>query len=193
MLATLKKNAMLTAMLAIAYKSYGEGDPPAAATPPAAPQEPKSFSAEYVRELREEAKSYRLRVQEAEAAKKAAEDAVTAAKTDAVTRVSAAEKAAQDRLLRAELKAAAIKAGITDLDGLKLADTSKLKLNDVGEIDGLDPFMEEFKKSKPYLFSGTGSTSAPGQKPAPKDNEPLDATKMSKADYEKAKAKLLGR
>lgn len=195
MLATMKKHPMLTAMLAIANKPFGDGDPPAAATPPAAAaQEPKTFSAEYVRELREESRAYRLKVQEAEAARKTAEDAVTAAKTDADTRITAAEKAAQDRLLRAELKAAAIKAGITDLDGLKLADTSKLKLGDAGEIEGLDTFMDEFKKAKPYLFTAVGaSTSAPGQKPAPKGSEPLDATKLSREEYAKAKAKLIGR
>lgn len=193
MLATMKKTSMLTARLArLAHKPFGEDDAPA--TPPAAAQEPKTFSPEYVRELREEAKAYRLKVQEAEAAKKAAEDAATAAQTDADTRVTKAEQAAQERLLRAELKTAAVKAGITDLDGLKLADTSKLKLNDAGEIEGLDVFMEDFKKAKPYLFSATGtSTSAPGQKPAPKGNEPLDATKLTKEEYAKAKAKLLGR
>ncbi len=193
MLATLKQKTMFTAVLAcIAHKPFGEDDAPA--TPPAAAQEPKSFSLEYVRELREEAKSYRQKVQEAEAAKKAAEDAAAAAKTDADTRVTKAEQATQERLLRAELKAAAIKSGITDLDGLKLADTSKLKLNDAGEIEGLDTFMDEFKKAKPYLFSAAAtSTSAPGQKPAPKNNEPLDATKLSKEDYAKAKAKILGR
>jgi hypothetical protein len=190
MLATLKQKVMFAAMLAIAHKPYGEDD-----TPPADPApEPKSFPPEYVRLLREENKAIRLRAQEAEAAKKAAEDAAAAAKTDADTRVTAAEKAAQDRLLRAELKAAAIKAGITDLDGLKLADTSKLKLNDTGEIEGLDDFMKSFKEAKPYLFSAAGSSSStPGKKPDPKGNEPLDATKMSPEEYAKAKAKMLAR
>lgn len=187
----MKKNTLFAALAAVVHKPFGDEAPPAAGAPAPAAQEPKTFSAEYVREIREEAKSYRLRAQEAEAAKKAAEDAVTAAKTDADTRITAAEKATQDRLLRAELKAAAVKAGITDLDGLKLADTSKLKLNDAGEIDGLDEFMTSFKEAKPYLFGTTGgNTSPPGSKPPPKGNEPLDATKLTKEEYAKAKAKL---
>jgi hypothetical protein len=49
------------------------------------------------------------------------------------------------------LKAAAQRAGMIDLDALKLADLTKVKLNDKGEIDAL---IGDLKKSKPHLFSG---------------------------------------
>ena len=39
------------------------------------------------------------------------------------------------RLVRAELKAEAVRAGIVDLDGLKLLDLSAARLNERGEVD----------------------------------------------------------
>lgn len=189
MLAT-KKTPLFLAMLAASVcKPYDETPPAAGA--PAATAEPQSFSLEYVRELRAENKATRLRLQAAEEAKTTAETAAATASTAAEAKVAAANIAASERLLRSELKAAAIKAGITDPDGLKLADTSKLKLNDAGEIEGLDAFMAEFKTAKPYLFGAAGgNTSPPGGKPPPKNNEPVDAAKLSKEDYAKAKAQL---
>ena len=72
---------------------------------------------------------------------------------------AAAQTAADQRIIRAELKAEALKAGMVDLDGLKLADLSKVKLNDAGEVEGADALMTELKKSKPYLFGTPGTTS----------------------------------
>ena len=44
-------------------------------------------------------------------------------------RLAALEASLRERLLRAELKAHAVRAGMVDLDGLKLLDTSALVLN----------------------------------------------------------------
>ena len=46
------------------------------------------------------------------------------------------ERVTQVRLIHAELKAEAVRAGMIDLDGLKLIDFSEAKLNERGEVDG---------------------------------------------------------
>ena len=144
---------------------------PAAPPAPAKPPEPETFSREYVSELRAENKSWRLKHSDAE--KKAAEIEAAAKKVEeeSAAKIAAAEKAAQDRIIRAELKAAALKAGMIDLDGLKLADLSTIKLTDSGEIDGADALMESLKKSKPYLFGATTTTSTSRQAPSSKDKD----------------------
>lgn len=165
----------------------GGGGGVGAPTPP----EPQSFSVDYVRELRAENKGYRLKHQEAETklakaladletATKGAEEMVKKATTETQT-------AADQRVIRAELKAAAVKAGMVDLDGLKLADLSKVKLNpETGEVEGADALMEEMKKGKPYLFgsTNTGSTEKP---PKPGDPASKKATEMTPQEYADAR------
>ena len=142
--------------------------PPAA---PATPPMPETFSKDYVKELREENKGWRLKATEMEQQAKTAADAAAAAKTEAEARIAAAEKAASDRLILAELKAAALKAGMIDLDGLKLADISSVKLNDKGELEGADALMSSLKTAKPYLFKETKSTSSTASPPPAGDGK----------------------
>lgn len=147
---------------------------------------PESFSREYVQELRHESASYRTKAQEAERKAQEAAEALAKAAKDAEDKITAANKAANDRIIRAELKAAALKAGMVDLDGLKLADLSKVKLNDQGEVEGADALMEEMKKAKPYLF-GTANTSNTQQTPAKGKTETKKVTEMTPAEYAAAK------
>lgn len=154
-------------------------------------KEPQTFSVEYVHELREESKGYRQRLSKSEEEKAEALKAVEAAKAASDAKIKEANSAADQRIIRAEMKAAALKAGMVDLDGLKLADLSKVKLNDKGEVEGAEALMEELKKAKPYLF-GTASTSstapvppAPSGKTAPKN-----AKDMTDAEYRAARAAL---
>ncbi len=147
---------------------------------------PEVFSREYVHELREENKSWRSKHQESEAARKAAEDAAKAADTTSQTKVKEVQSAADQRVIRAELKAAAIKAGMVDLDGLKLADLSKVKLNDEGEVEGAEELMASLKKAKPYLF-GDPSSSSSGKPPPKGDPKPKRATEMTDDEYKAAK------
>ena len=53
--------------------------PPTPSPAPPAPREPETFSKDYVRELREESKGYRLKLSETEAKAKAAEEKAAAA------------------------------------------------------------------------------------------------------------------
>lgn len=161
------------------------------ATPQPAPISPETFSREYVSELRNENKGYRLKAQEQEAKAKAAEEAATKAAAEAEAKVSAATQAANDRILRAELKAAAIKAGMIDMDGLKLADLSLVKLNDAGEVEGAEALMAAMKESKPYLFQNSSTTTQTSAVPPKKDDAPTDARKLSKQEYEAQKKALI--
>lgn len=169
----------------------GAGTPPAGSAPaPATPREPETFSKEYVRELREENKGYRLKAQEMERKAQEAEDRAKKAAEEGEAKGKEAETKAEQRVIRAELKAAAIKAGMVDLDGLKLADLSAVKLNpETGEVEGAEALMESLKKSKPYLF-GAAHSSTPGTPPNPKTPEAKKATEMSREEYEKARREI---
>lgn len=157
--------------------------PPAPAPTPG----PETFSKDYVHELREENKGWRLKAQEKEQAAKAAEDAAAKAAAEAAEKVAQAETAANQRIIRAELKAAALKAGMVDLDGLKLADLSGVKLNDAGEVEGADKLMEDLKKAKPYLFGTQQHSSNPGNPPNPNPPAAKKAMEMSDAEYAAAR------
>ncbi|QMV33439.1 hypothetical protein 8G_00007 [Ralstonia phage Hyacinthe] len=156
--------------------------------PPTPPREPETFSKEYVRELREENKGYRLKAQEMERKAQEAEDRARKAAEEGEAKGKEAETKAEQRVIRAELKALAIKAGMVDLDGLKLADLSAVKLNpETGEVEGAEALMESLKKSKPYLF-GAAHSSTPGNPPNPKTSEAKKATEMTDEEYKAARA-----
>ncbi len=169
------------------------------ATPPApahitvaAPTEKEMFSAEYVKELRAENANYRTRASEAKAEKEAAEAKVIAAQQAADEKVAEASKAANQRIIRSELKASALKAGMVDLDGLKLADLSSISLDDKGEVVGADELMKSLKEAKPYLF-GAPSTTTTTITPPPK-KEPAKPFNANKATPEEvaAEARRMG-
>ena len=55
-------------------------------------------------------------------------------------------------LVRAELKAEAVRAGMIDLDGLKLVDPADVRVNEAGEIEGAAMLMQKLRRAKPWLF-----------------------------------------
>lgn len=165
----------------------GGGTPPA--PPPPAPPEPETFSKEYVRELRNENKGWRLKADDLAKERDTHKTAAEKAALEAEERVKAANTAAEQRIIRAEMKAAALKAGMVDLDGLKLADLSKIKLTADGDVEGADALMEELKKAKPYLF-GAPSTSSTNPTPPKTPPEKKLAKDMNDAEYAAAKAAL---
>ncbi len=158
---------------------------------PPTPQ-PEVFSKEYVKELRAENSGWRLKAKEASDARDAAETAAKTAAEAAETRVSEVSKSSEQRIIRAELKAHAIKAGIVDLDGLKLVDLSSVKLDDNGEVVGADALIESLKKAKPYLFGAPGSSST---QPTPSKDAPAPkkATEMTDDEYAAAKKDYIKR
>jgi hypothetical protein len=94
------------------------------------------------------------------------------------------------RLIRAELKAEAIRSGMIDLDGLKLMDTSSLVIQQDGMVVGAAPLMEQFKKSKPWLFGAASSSNAATPPPAQPPRTKL-ATEMTDTEYKAARAAML--
>ena len=150
-------------------------------------KEPETFSREYVQELRHENAAYRTKAQEKERLALEADERVKKVEEESKTKVSQAEEAANRRVIQAELKAVAVKAGMVDLDGLKLADLSTVKLNDKGEVEGADELMKALKESKPYLFQVGTSTSSTEKTPDKKDDKIVLAKDLPAADYTKAK------
>jgi hypothetical protein len=76
------------------------------------------------------------------------------ARVDALERqLIAAQQELETRLIRAELKAEAVRAGMIDLDGLKLLDISNAKIDEHGEVPGAAAMMAELRRSKPWLFA----------------------------------------
>ncbi len=160
--------------------------------PPPAPKTPETFSREYVHELREENKAIRLRAQTAEAKVAEYETKLKDAEKATQDAVKAAEKAGNEKLVRAEVKAMAVKEGIVDIDGLNLADLSKVKFNDKGELEGGQEAIDALKASKPYLFTQP-STSSTTQPPKPGDSTAKKATEMDAKEYEAARQALLNK
>lgn len=96
------------------------------------------------------------------------------------------------RIIRAELKAVALQAGMIDLDGVALADLTKVSLNDKGELVGGAELLEEMRKNKPYLFAPKGaSTERGGSPPRSNNGGPRKVSEMTPAEI-KAEAKRRG-
>ncbi len=165
-----------------------QGNPAPGALETPAPKPPETFSREYVHELRQENAGYRLRASEAEKKATEAAEAAKKAAAEAAEKITATEKATQLRVIRAEVKAFAVKAGIVDLDGLQLADLSKITINDTGEIVGAEEAIEALRKAKPYLFTKT--TSSTEKAPKGTQTAPKKATEMTAEEYRAAKREL---
>lgn len=166
--------------------------PPAAPPPTSVPSVPpaETFSREYVTELRNEAKGYRLGRDEAARKAEEAARALEAAKAETEQRIAAAQAAADQRIIRAELKAEAVKAGMIDLDGLKLADLSKVKLSESGDVEGADALITALKEAKPYLFAHQGTTSSTHTPPKPGD-QGKKVSEMTAEEYAAHKRSVL--
>jgi len=90
------------------------------------------------------------------------------------------------RVRQAELKAEALRAGIVDLDGLKLLDPSSQGDGEPGAV------IAKLRREKPWLFAPATSSSAA----LPPQAAPLKrkmATEMSIEEWRAARAELLRR
>lgn len=101
------------------------------------------------------------------------------------------------RVIRAELRAEAIRSGIIDLDALRLVDIEGVSIGDDGEVTGADAAIKAFKDAKPYLFTKTEAplpmvtTSAPARTPAPAAASPVDARALDRQQWQAARTRLL--
>jgi hypothetical protein len=115
------------------------------------------------------------------------------ARAETLERQLAASHAETDaRVIRAELKAEAIRAGMVDLDGLKLLDLATVKLAPTGEVDGASALMARMKRDKPWLFGGVSSSSSSTPPPAQAPRKKL-AKEMTDVEYRAARADLIKR
>jgi hypothetical protein len=111
---------------------------------------------------------------------------------DLERQLSAIRTETDTRLIRAELKAEAVRAGIVDLDGLKLLDLSAAKLDGRGEVEGAAQLLAQLKRAKPWLF-GAASSSNPASPPAAQPMRQKLAGEMTTAEWRAARADLVRR
>ncbi len=93
------------------------------------------------------------------------------------------------RLIHAELKSEALRAGMIDLDGLKLVDLTQVELDPNGDVKGATNLMRDLRRNKPWLFGGENS-SAPSTPPSAQPAKARSATEMTEAEWRAARAEL---
>lgn len=105
-------------------------------------------------------------------------------------RLAETEQEARSRVIRAELKVEAVRAGILDLDGLKLLDLHDVQVTPSGELANGAELIAQLRRAKPWLFSAPSSSSGASAPPAQPPRLKL-ATEMTDEEYRAARAALL--
>ena len=97
------------------------------------------------------------------------------------------------RLVQAELRTEAVRAGMGDLDGVKRLDISGLGMGENGIAGGAE-LLGRLRDAKPWLFGrGGASSSSTGRAPAAVPPKPKTAMEMSDEEWRAARAELLRR
>ena len=97
---------------------------------------------------------------------------------------------AHHRLIQSELKSHALRAGIIDVDGLKMMDTSALKIDDKGNLPDPTAALATFKVAKPWLFR-QASSGNPSAAPAPEPPKARMAKEMTYEEWQSARSRLI--
>jgi hypothetical protein len=92
----------------------------------------------------------------------------------------------QSRLITANLQTEAVRAGMIDLDGLKLMDLSGVRLDENDKVVGGRKIMADLRRDKPWLF-GVASTSSAATAPASQPVRQKTAMDMTEAEYTAAR------
>ena len=93
----------------------------------------------------------------------------------------------QNRLVAANLRTEALRAGMIDLDGLKLVDLSSVTLDANDQVVSGRKLMEDLRRDKPWLF-GTTSSSSAAAAPASQPVRQKTALEMTDEEYAAARA-----
>lgn len=113
------------------------------------------------------------------------------ARADALRReLDELRSAAQAKQIRAELKLEAVRAGIVDLDCLRLLELGDARLDENGEVENAAALVAQFRRAKPWLF-GSGSSSSVASAPPVQPLRHKSATDMTDEEYRTARAALL--
>jgi hypothetical protein len=92
----------------------------------------------------------------------------------------------QSRLIAANMRTEAVRAGMIDLDGLKLIDLSKVRLDENDTVADGRKMMADLRQAKPWLF-GTPSTSSVAMPPVSQPIRTKTAMDMTEAEYSAAR------
>jgi hypothetical protein len=92
----------------------------------------------------------------------------------------------QTRLIVANLRTEAVRAGMVDLDGLKLIDLSDVHLDENDDVVGGRKMMTELRRMKPWLF-GAASTSSAAAVPTSQPVRQRTAMDMTDEEYAAAR------
>ncbi len=95
------------------------------------------------------------------------------------------------RLLQAELRTEAVRAGMVDLDGVKLIDPTTVAVNDAGDLADGAGVMAALRAAKPWLFGRNSSSAA--QAPRAEPPKAKKAMDMTLDEWKAARAELLRR
>ena len=160
-------------------------------TPPAS-KPPETFSAQYVAELRAENEKLRKTILERDSSFEELKKAIESAKKEHKDALDAERAAFRNKLLLREVQSALVSDGFIDKDiasllAPKVVEEGKLTMDDKDAITGLKEAVDALKKSKPELFRTMQATSAQSgsAQPAPGQAAPVDALKLSDAEFSK--------
>ena len=96
----------------------------------------------------------------------------------------------ESRLVAANLRTEAVRAGMIDLVGLKLVDLATVRLNSDDTVNGGRQLMDDLRRSKPWLFNA-GSSSSAAVAPASQPVRQKTALEMTDDEYTAARATLI--
>jgi hypothetical protein len=99
---------------------------------------------------------------------------------------------ADQRLIRAVLKAEALRGGMIDLDGLKLIEAANLEVDAGGEVPGAAAVIAKLRRTKPWLFA-TANSSSLAALPPPATSRTKLATEMTLQEWRAARSDLVRR
>ena len=98
------------------------------------------------------------------------------------------------RLVQAELRTEALRAGMVDLDGVRLIEPGAIRLTEAGALEGGPALMARLRQDKPWLFGRAGGSSSSGATPpAAAPAAPRSAMDMGVEEWRAARAELLRR
>jgi hypothetical protein len=96
------------------------------------------------------------------------------------------------RVIRAEMKVEAMRAGMIDLDGLQFLDMTQIHLDDDGSAKDGPELISQLKRAKPWLFAVPTSSSVANVPPSKPARQKL-ATQMTDDEYRIARANIIRR